>query len=106
VVGEWEGTARTWDRSLPLQLEVRANGDAFVWLGDQPRAVVNQLAFGNGRLTGRFAGAIPTADVARWPHTIQMGLELIDGTLEGQLSAQAEGFFSLASFAELRRKQP
>jgi CubicO group peptidase (beta-lactamase class C family) len=104
VVGEWEGTVRTWDRSVPLRLEVRANGEAFAWLGDQSRAVVNQLVFANDRLTGRFAGAIPTADVARWPHTIQVGLELIGGVLKGQVSAQAAGFYSLASFTELRRR--
>ena len=107
LVGQWSGTVKTWQRSLPIRLEIRDNGDAFAWLGDQQRAVVNQLNFVNERLTGRFAGQIGTDDAGRWPHSLQLGLLLVDGVLKGQLSAQTSTdpvYYSLASYTELRRR--
>ncbi len=106
LIGEWSGTLKTWQQSVPIRLEIRANGDVFVWLGDQLRAVANQVSFRNGRLTGRFAGRIGTDDAGRWPHSLQLGLQLVDGVLKGQVSAQTATdpvYYSLASYAELRR---
>jgi len=106
VVGRWQGTLDTWEKTLPVRLDILANGDGFVWLGDQPRAVINQLALTGTRLSGRFAGAIPTPDARLWPHTIQLGLELAGDSLRGQASAQTGSdplVFSLAAFLNLER---
>jgi hypothetical protein len=108
LIGEWTGTLTTWQRPVPIRLTIRENGDAFAWVGDQPRAVLNQLVFVNNRLTGRFAGQIGTEDGGRWPHSLQLGLQLVDGALKGQVSAQTSTdpvYYSLASYAELTRKQ-
>lgn len=107
ITGEWSGTLRTWKTTVPLRLSVRPDGEVFVWLGSQARAVLNQAAFRNNRLSGRFAGQIPTDDAGRWPHTIALGLQLVDGTLKGQLSAQTSTevvYYSLASYAELKKQ--
>ncbi len=107
LVGEWAGTLRTWQSTVPIRLAIKPDGDVFVWLADQPRSVANQVTFVGTRLTGRFAGRIPTDDARRWPHSIQLGLELVDGQLKGQVSAQAVGdttYYSLASYAELKKK--
>jgi hypothetical protein len=105
--GEWSGTLRTWKATLPLRVSVRPEGEVFVWLGNQPRAVMNQAAFRNNRLSGRFAGQIPTDDAGRWAHSIAVALQLVDGTLKGQLSAQTSTdvvYYSLASYAELKKQ--
>jgi CubicO group peptidase (beta-lactamase class C family) len=107
LVGQWAGTVKTWQRTVPIRLEIRDNGDVFASLGEQPRAVVNQLTFVNNRLTGRFAGQIGTDDAGRWPHSLQLGLQLVEGALKGQLSAQTGTdplYYSLASYAELKRQ--
>jgi CubicO group peptidase (beta-lactamase class C family) len=107
LVGEWTGTLRTWQRTVPLRLTIAGDGTSFAWLGDEPRAVVNQMSFSGTRLSGRFAGRIPTDDAGRWPHSIGLGLELVGGRLKGQLSAQAVGdptYYSLASYAELDKR--
>ena len=107
ITGEWSGTLRTWKTTGPLRISIRPDGEVSVSLGNEARAVVNQAAFRNNRLSGRFSGQIPTDDAGRWPHTISLGLQLVDGMLKGQLSAQTSTevvYYSLASYAELKKQ--
>jgi hypothetical protein len=107
LTGEWSGTLRTWKATLPFRLSIRANGEVFAWLGDQLEVPVTAPAFRNNRLTGRFAGRIPTDDAERWTHTSALGLQLVNGVLKGQVSAQTATpvvYYSLASYAELRKQ--
>jgi CubicO group peptidase (beta-lactamase class C family) len=107
VAGEWSGTLRTWKATMPMRISVRPDGDVFVWLGDEPRAVANDVTFRDNRLSGRFADQIPTDDAMRWPHTVSMDLQFVDGMLKGQVSAQTSTdvlYYSLASYAELKKQ--
>jgi len=67
---------------------------------------VNDAAFSNGLISGRFVGTIPTDDARRAPHVVAMSLRLHDGTLRGWVAAQVNvptNNFSLSSFADLAR---
>ena len=78
LIGHWEGTLRTWQRTLPFHLIVEADGDVKVRIGPLPSAdgnpppdgqlesLLNDVGWSRGMLTGRFAGTIPTPD-ASWP---------------------------------------
>lgn len=106
VTGEWTGTLRTWKSTMPMRITARPDGIVFVWLGDEPRAVLNDVTFRNNRLSGRFAGQIPTDDAMRWAHTVSIDLQVVDGLLKGQVSAQTSTdvlYYSLASYAELKK---
>ncbi|MEO8451051.1 MAG: serine hydrolase domain-containing protein [Gemmatimonadota bacterium] len=107
LTGEWAGTLRTWKQTVPLRLQFKPDGDIFAWLGDQPRAVLNQVTFTGNRLNARLAGSIPTDDAGRWPHSLLVGLILVDGTLKGQIAAATTtdpNYFALSSYAELKKK--
>ncbi|MGH7460238.1 MAG: serine hydrolase domain-containing protein [Longimicrobiales bacterium] len=107
VAGEWVGTLKTWKATVPFRLSIGSNGEVFATVGDQARVAVNQPALRNNRLSGRFTSVMPTDDVQRWAHTLALGLQLVDGVLKGQVSAQTSTevvYYSLASYAELRRQ--
>ena len=118
LVGTWTGTLRSWAKTLPFELEIRADGEIQAQLGAgvapnadnegrQLRALVNEASLTDGVLSGRFAGEIPTPDVSWVAHTIGFDLHLVNGVLRGQASAQTPVralFFSVASYLELRKK--
>ena len=108
LIGQWSGTMRTWDSTVAMRLLVKPDGDIHVWLGKQPRAILNEVSLIDGRLSGRFGGEIPTGDAKRWPHFVRLGLLLQDGTLKGQANAMSVTdpiMYSLASYVDLK-KQP
>jgi len=107
LAGEWSGTLRTWQRTVPMRLLVKPDGDIHVWIAEQQRAIVNNPNFANGRLSGRFAGQIPTDDAGRWRHDLVLGLLLEGNTLRGQVNALTfsdPSYYALASYAELTKK--
>ena len=119
LIGTWTGTIRTWMKTLPFELTVKPGGEVEAQLGEplkpdgsnrddaQLRALVNEVHWEKGVLSGRFAGQIPTPDVSWVPHTIAFDLHLVNGVLRGQASAQTSDrpvYFSVASYLELRRR--
>jgi CubicO group peptidase (beta-lactamase class C family) len=105
--GEWRGTVRTHEGTLPITLRVDSS-EVRVRLGDAPGlwAVLGNATYQRGLLGGRFLGAIPTADARRVPHVVAMSLQLRDGTLRGWAAAQVtaeSNDYSLSSYAELTR---
>lgn len=111
LIGRWEGTLRTWQRTVPFQLLVEADGDVKVRIGAGPDgqlvSLLNDAGWRGGVLTGRFAGTIPTSDASWTPHSVALDLQLINGTLRGQASAQTPDtpvFFSIASYLELTKR--
>ncbi|MHB1329466.1 MAG: serine hydrolase domain-containing protein, partial [Gemmatimonadales bacterium] len=118
MVGTWTGTMRTWAKTVPFELEVRANGEMQVQMGEpmrpnqdpsgrELRALVNLPSYRDNTLSGRFAGTVPTPDVNWTPHTVAFDLRLVNGVLRGQASAQTGVdplFFSVASYLELRKR--
>jgi CubicO group peptidase (beta-lactamase class C family) len=106
-LGEWSGTLKTWERDLPLTMQVEKDGDVKIRIAGQLQALLNQVSWSGERLTGRFAGRIPTTDAGRHPHVIGLDLRLRDGKLSGQAVAQTLDqpvYFALASYVELRRQ--
>jgi hypothetical protein len=119
LIGTWTGTIRTWMKTLPFELEVKPGGEVEAQLGEplkpdgsnrddaELRALVNEVRWEKGVLSGRFAGKIPTPDVSWVPHTIAFDLHLVGGVLRGQASAQTSDrpvYFSVASYIELKRR--
>jgi hypothetical protein len=107
LVGEWGGTIRTWDRTMPLTLTVRSDGDVHVHIEGQLEALLNDAKWEGNELTGRFAGTIPTSDASRWPHEILISLRLRNATLSGMAAAVTTTdpvYFALSSYASLTKK--
>jgi CubicO group peptidase (beta-lactamase class C family) len=105
--GEWHGTVRTHEGTLPITLRVDS-AEVRVRLGDSPGlwALLGNATYQRGVLGGRFLGTIPTADARRVPHVVAMSLQLREGTLRGWAAAQVTAEtndYSLSSYAELTR---
>ncbi|HLB35948.1 MAG TPA: serine hydrolase domain-containing protein, partial [Gemmatimonadales bacterium] len=101
LAGEWTGTLRTWQGTVPLKLVFQPDGDVLVTLGDRMPALLNFARWADGVLSGRFAGTIPTPDASRQRHSVVLQLRLSDGKLKGQASAQTTDepvYFALTSY--------
>ena len=104
LAGEWTGTLRTWERTVPFKLTLEADGDVVARMGDAAPARVNDVRWNNGALSGRFAGTVPTPDAERHRHSVLLQLRLYDGRLKGQATAQTTDepvYFALTSYLEL-----
>jgi len=120
LAGTWEGTLRTWQKTLPMRMTIESDGDVKVRIGPEPKAgapeseetqlesLVNGVTWQRPVLAGRFAGTIPTPDASWTPHSIGLELRLVGETLRGEASAQTPDtpvYFSVASYVELRKKR-
>lgn len=107
LVGEWTGTLRSWERTMPMTLVVKPDGDIHARIGDGLEAVVNEVRWRGNELIGRFAGTIPTSDASRWPHSVLLDVRLRSGTISGMATAQTTAdpvHFALTSYVTLQRK--
>lgn len=107
LVGEWTGTLRSWELTVPLTLVVKPDGDIHARIGEGLEAVVNEVKWRGNELTGRFAGTIPTRDASRWPHSVLLDVRLRNGTISGMATAQTTAdpvHFALTSYVTLQRK--
>ncbi len=106
LLGEWTGELRAWSGTIPVRMVFEADGDVHVRLGAQLVTLLNDAAFRNGNLTGRFAGTVPAPDIARHAHNIALNVWLRDGKLQGQASAMTTTdpvYYALTSYIELTR---
>lgn len=62
LLGEWEGSIRTWAGEVPLRLRVQPDDDIHVRLGNQLESLLNDAKLSDGVLTGNFAGTLPKPD--------------------------------------------
>src|SRR6185503_4406463 len=107
LLGEWTGTVRTWEGSLPMTLLVQPDGDVHVKVGTGLESLLNNVRWKDNTLVGRAAGSIATSDAARWPHDVFVSLRLRQGSLSGMVSALQVAepvHFALTSYATLTRK--
>lgn len=105
--GEWTGTLRTWQQSIPLTLTVKADGDIHVKLGDELETVLNVDTLHENHLIGFFAGNVPTPDASRHAHRVGLDIRLRNGKLEGYAAAMSTDnpiHFALSSYVQLTRK--
>lgn len=117
LVGVWQGSVHTNEGQLPIKLSVQPSGDVHVRIGGEPRfgnrtsvrqeALLNDVKFVNGTLTGSTLAQIETSDTKRHPHITELRLKLRDGVLNGAASANSvfDGLwvYSLPYWAELTR---
>lgn len=117
LVGRWEGEVNTYEGQRPLQLKVLASGEVRVQIGGEPRfakrstlsqpALLNDVAFENGVLTGSTLAQLPTSDTGRHPHSVSLNLKLRDGVLDGVATSVSifDGLwlYSLPYWTELKR---
>ena len=107
LLGEWSGTVRTWERTIPITLVVQQDGDVHVRLGGGLESLLNEIRWQDNMLVGRFAGNVATPDAARWPHDVLVSLRLRNGALSGMVAALQVAepvHFALTSYATLMRK--
>jgi hypothetical protein len=109
LAGDWTGTVRTWDGTVPFTLTFQPDGDVVAKLGDQPRALLWEPEWQDSVFTGRFGGRMPTPDAGRHPHSILVTLTLRGGVLSGQASAQTippdTVYFAKTSYVTLRKRE-
>jgi CubicO group peptidase (beta-lactamase class C family) len=106
LLGEWSGTVRTWEGTIPIKLVAQPDGDVHVRLGGGLESLLNDVRWQDSTLVGRFAGAVATSDAARWPHDVLVSLRLRKGALNGMVSALQVAepvHFALTSYATLTR---
>src|SRR5205823_7630598 len=58
LLGEWTGTLRTWERTVPMSIVFQPDGDVHVRLEGQLETLLDQVSWRENHLTGRFAGTI------------------------------------------------
>jgi CubicO group peptidase (beta-lactamase class C family) len=109
LIGEWSGTVRTWERTIPLTLVVQTDGDIHVRLANQRETLLNEAHWEGNNLVGTFSGTIPTTDASRWQHEIVLSLRLRNGgsLLNGfaaAITTTEPAYFGLSSYASLTRK--
>ena len=104
IVGEWTGTVRTWERTVPMALVVRADGTLRAHVADEADASGTEIEWGDSSVVARIAGTMPTSDAKRWPHSILLSLRLRGGKLTGMATAQTTAdpvHFALTSYVTL-----
>jgi CubicO group peptidase (beta-lactamase class C family) len=81
--GDWTGSVHTYNGDLPLTLGFKPDGDVHLQLGSQPKTLLNDVKFRDGRLKGFFAGDIGTEDANRRPYRLHLDLKLREDVLNG-----------------------
>lgn len=104
LVGQWTGTVRTWEHTIPMALAIASDGSVRGHVADEPDAPGTEVEWGDSTLVARIAGAMPTSDAQHWPHSILLQLRLRDGKLTGMATAQTTAdpvHFALTSYVAL-----
>lgn len=108
VVGDWTGTVRTWQATVPFRITIAADGATTAALG-RGAVPVTQSAFRSDQLTGEFDGTMPNDDTARAPYHVTMKLVLVGGVLKGEVTAIGADdagviYYALSGYGELKRQ--
>ncbi len=119
LVGLWKGHVHTYEREIPLVLDIRVSGSVYTTMGDQSRTILQNVSYrdhphrfknagGGFFLRGWIQGELETADVKRGqPYNLSLELKLRDNVLNGSLIAFSQRKFytgPLTHWVELRRK--
>ena len=104
--GEWEGEVKTWAGTIPMHLTLDGDGGGVVRFGGEPPTELHGLQVLDGRMSGQFAGTIPTEDALTREHVIHVRLWKEGDQLQGFAAALAwrgRNHFALSSPALLQR---
>ena len=110
----WQGSVHTYERSLPLTLEVLASGEIAMQLEEQPRTLLDKARYtADGLLRGESLGDLRTADVncGGNRYKLMFRMKWRGDRLTGSVTAFSTGsdrdFRSgLGHYVELRPAQP
>lgn len=109
LAGKWEGLVHTYERDLPITLEVQQDGDVHVQFEGQLATLLNGVRYRDGWLRGRTGGDLRTADTARTPYDLHLEVRLREDVLGGSLTAisrpASRGGNALTHWIELRKKK-
>jgi CubicO group peptidase (beta-lactamase class C family) len=90
LAGVWKGAISTYQKEIPMTLEVQDAGDIHVQLGDQLKTLLNNARFRDGVLSGAMQGDIGIPEASRRPYTLSIRLNLRNGNvLNGAVSARS-----------------
>ena len=103
--GRWTGKLHTCNGETPITLWFQDDGDVHVRLGDQMEALLSDVAFDGGRLSGCMAGDIGTEDADRRPHVLGVDMTLRGTVLNGCITSASEGprGYALSHWVEVRK---
>jgi CubicO group peptidase (beta-lactamase class C family) len=119
LIGRWEGHVHTYEREIPLVLNIGKSSRVYATMGDQTRIILRNVSYrdnphwfknagGGFFLRGRIQGDLDTADVKRGqPYTLWLELKLRDHVLNGSLIAFSQRKLytgPLSHWVELIRK--
>lgn len=119
LIGLWEGHIHTYERKIPLVLDIKESGKVFTTMGAQSRSILRNVSYrdnphrfkntgGGFFLRGRIQGKLETADVNRGqPYKLSLELKLRDNVLNGSLIAFSQRKFytgPLTHWVELVKK--
>ena len=106
LLGEWKGTLRTWEKTVPIALTFQPDGDVHVKVENGLTNLVNNVQWRDSMFVGRVAGSIPTSDAKRWAHDIVLSLRLLPNGLNGMAAAVTTTdpvYYALTSYVSLTR---
>jgi CubicO group peptidase (beta-lactamase class C family) len=107
LLGEWQGSIRTYCGKLPFTLGFRESGDVHARLDTQLTTLLNDVRYEAGRLTGRMMGDIGTEDANRRPYHLHLDLlwrgEVLNGAVTAISVSEKRMGHALSHFAELRK---
>jgi len=120
LAGLWEGRIQTFEKEIPLVLDIKASGSVFATMGDQPQTILKDVSYsdlpsqvlmnvnGGFLLRGVIHGKLETADVNRGkPYKLWLELKLRENVLNGSLIAFSQRKFytgPLTHWVEMKRK--
>lgn len=113
LLGEWEGTVKTYEGEIPASMLFQKDGDIFVTLETSRLDAVcpkklNRVTYKDGRLLGIFSGTIPTSDAKLHPHFVVLDVCLSKNRLVGSVSAvssEKRDYMALSSYISLKKKK-
>ncbi|MBL8271111.1 serine hydrolase domain-containing protein [Steroidobacter sp.] len=117
LTGTWQGTVSTYEGTLPIRLQIAPSGEVHTLIGENSRwrgrsslqqpALLNDVAFKDGELTGTSLSQIETSDSSLHPHSSTLQLTLRDGVLSGTVTASSVytglWIYSFPYWAELKK---
>lgn len=89
-VGTWKGTLSTYEKEIPVELNIRASGEIIARFADQIPSLVDKAALTDGELSGQLRATIGTPDTERFPYVVVLSLRQQGGALSGSATALQE----------------
>ena len=119
LIGRWEGHVHTYEREIPLVLNIGESSRVYAIMGDQSRTILRNVSYrdnphrfknagGGFFLRGWIQGELETTDVKRGqPYKLWLEIKLRDNVLNGSLIAFSQRKLPtgpLTHWVELMRK--